>query len=92
MESDAETGLREHRKVVGPVSDGDGLCQVDLFGLGDQFQQVRFPAAVDDLADIASGQLSVVIDFQLVGIDIVDVVTALEVFSEVGESTAEDGD
>ena len=47
--------------------------------------------AVDDFADIAAGEFAVIANLELVGIDVVDAVAALQVFAEIGEATAEDG-
>ena len=91
MEGDAEAGLADHRQVVGTVTDSDGLCKVHLLYLCDELQQFGLSVAVNYFADIAAGQFAVVVNLQLVGIDVVDAVAALQVLAEVGEATAEDG-
>jgi len=42
LEADAETGLGEHRRVVGPVSDRDRLADVDVVVLADVDERVVF--------------------------------------------------
>ena len=41
---------------------------------------------VHDFTHVAASQFAVVVNLQLVGIDIVDVIAALQVFAEIGES------
>ncbi len=77
MEGDAQSGFADHGQVVGTVTDGNGLCQIDLLYLGNEFQQLGLAVAVDNLADIAAGQLAVVTNLQFVGIDIIDAISAL---------------
>ena len=47
--------------------------------------------AVDNLADVTARQLAVLTDLQLVGIDIIDAISPLQVLTEIGESAREDG-
>ena len=91
MESDAQSGLRDHRQVVGTVAHGNGLGEIDFLNLGDELQQFGLAMAVDNLSDVASRQLAVVANLQFIGIDIVDAVLALQVLAEIGEAATEDG-
>ena len=91
MEGYAETCFAKHGKVVGSVAYGYGLCKVHLLNLSYEFEQFRLSFTVYYLSLIPSGELAVVTNFQLVGIDIVYSVFALQVFTEIGKTTAEDG-
>ena len=91
MESDAQSGFRNHRQVVRTVAHGNGLCQIHLLHLRNQFQQFGFPVSVHYLAHVATCQFAVLANLQFVGIDVVDTVLTLQVFTEIGESTRQDG-
>ena len=91
MESNAKTGLRNHGEIVGTITNGNGLGQVHLLYLRNELEQLCFTMTIDDFSDITSCQFSIVIDFQLVGIYIVNAIATLEIFSEIGESTTQNG-
>ena len=46
---------------------------------------------INDFAHITTGKLPVGANLQLVGIDIVDAITTLQVLTEISESTTQDG-
>ena len=91
MECYAETGFAKHWQVVGSVAYGNGLCQIHLLYLGDELKEFGLAVSVYYLAYVASGEFAVVVNLQLIGIDIVDAVLALQELAEICESTAEDG-
>ena len=91
VEGNAETGFRNHRQVVGSVAHGDCLGEVHFFHLGNEFEQFGLAVAIHYFAHIVAGEFAVVVNLEFVGIHIVDAIFALEVFSEEGESSAEDG-
>ena len=90
MEGDAQSGLADHRQGVGTAAHGDGLCQVHFLHLCDEFEQFGLAVPVYHLAQVASGEFAVVIHLEFIGIHIVDAVAPLQVFAEVGESSAQD--
>ena len=90
MESDAQTGEIEHRQVVGAVADGYRLGDVDLLELAEQAQQLGFAAAVHHLAHVAAREFAL-LDFQLVGIYVVESVFLAQVVAEVGEAARQNG-
>ena len=92
MEGYAQSRCGEHRQVVCTIADSDGLADVDLLQLGDELEELRLTLSVDHLTDISPGQLPVRTDLEVIGIDVVEVKEVLEVITEVGEATAEDGD
>src|SRR3712207_9457662 len=92
VESDTQSGFRNHGKVVGTITNGDSLRQVYLFHLRDQLEQLGLAMAIDNLTHVVSRQFSVLVDFQFIGIYVVNAVPPLQIFAEIGESTAQDGD
>ena len=91
MEGDTQSGLGDHRQVVGTVTHGDGLRQVHLLHLCDELQQLSLAVAVHYFTHVAPRQLAVLANLQFIGVYVVDAVAALQVLTEVGESTREDG-
>ena len=91
MECYAQTCFTQHWLVVGSVAYGNGLSQIYLLHLGFEVEQCGLAGSVYYLANVASGELAVVVYLQLIGIDVVDAVLALQEFAEISESTAEDG-
>ena len=85
MERDPQTGQIEHRQVVGTVSHGYRLGDIDPFELTEQTQQFGLAAAVDDLARVASREFAV-LDLEFVGIDIVETELLAQVVAEIGET------
>ena len=77
VEGNAQSGLGDHRQVVGSVAHGDRLREVDFLYLCDELEQFCFALAVDYVTDIMSGEFPVFAYLQLVGIDIVDAELAL---------------
>ena len=77
MECYAQTCFTQHWQVVGSVAYGNGLCQIYLLHLGYEFEQFGLAVSVYYLANVASGELAVVVYLQLIGIDVVDAVLAL---------------
>ncbi len=75
----------KHRQIVSSIADRNSLRNVHILHLSYQFQQFGFPAAVDNLTEIAPGQFSVN-DFKFIGIDIVKTIFLLEIISEIGET------
>ena len=47
--------------------------------------------SIHNLTHVATCQLAVLINFQFVGIDIIDAVFLLQVFTKIGESTTQNG-
>ena len=92
VEGDAEAGFRDHRQVVGTITHGNGLGEVHLLHLGDELQKFCLAMAIDNLTHITAREFTVLTDFEFVGIDIVDAITTLQIFAEIGESAREDGD
>ena len=67
------------------------MREIDLLDLSDELQQLGLAVAVDNLTHIASRELAVVANLQFVSIDVVDAVAPLQVFTEEGKTTGEDG-
>ncbi len=85
MERNTEACGRQHREVVGSVTDGDSLGNVDILNLSYYAQQLSLALAIDNVAHIAAGELTVD-DLQLVGIYVVKSETLFEPVAEIGES------
>ena len=62
MEGNAQSGLADHRQVVGTVAHGDGLSKVHLFHLSDELKQFGLAVSVDNLTHITASELVVVVD------------------------------
>ena len=63
MEGNAKSCLADHGEVVGAVANGNGLCQIDLLDLCNELEELSLALSIDNLADIATGEFSVVTDF-----------------------------
>ena len=87
MEGDTQSRSGEHRKVVCTVAHGDGLAEIHLFHLCDEAEQLCLALSVDNFAHKASGQTTV-LDFQLVGINVINAEAARQVLTEECESAA----
>ncbi len=82
VEGDAQSGGGKHGQVVGAVADGYGLFYVDVFDLCDDAKQFGFAFAVNDVADVTSGEFAVG-DLEFVGVDEVKAIELFQVVSEV---------
>lgn len=49
MERYSQAGLRKHRQIIGAITHGYGLSDVDLLHLSQEFQQFALARAVDDI-------------------------------------------
>ena len=91
MEGNTQACLGDHRQIIGTVTHGNRLGEVHFLHLGYEFQQFRFPVTIYDLSDISACEFSVFTNLEFIGIHIVDTITTLQIFTEIGESTREDG-
>ena len=81
MEGDAQTSLRDHREVVGTIAHGNGLCQIHLLHLSNEFQKLCLTMTVNNLTHIVTSEFTILTDLEFVGIDIIDAITALQVLT-----------
>ena len=90
VKSDPQPSGGEHREIVRSVAHRDRLLQRDVLLCRDFLEVLRLALGVDDFAFDPACQNSV-LDFEVVGADVVDAEFALEVFAEVGEAAGDDG-
>ncbi len=86
MECDTKTGGREHGEIVCTVADGNSLGDIDILHLGYEAQELGFASAVDNIAEIASGEFAVN-NLKLVGIHVVETILLLKIVPEICESS-----
>ena len=91
MECYAQTGFAKHWQIVGSIAYSNSLSQVYLLHLGYELEQFGLAVSVYYLANVASGELAVVVNLQFVGINLVDAVFALQELAEISESATEYG-
>ena len=87
VEGYAESGFGEHREIVGTVSHGYGLGNVDVLHLSEEPEELLLAASVDNIPYISTRKLAVGTHFKLIGIHIVEVVFPLEPVAEICESS-----
>ena len=89
VKGDTQSSDFEHGQIICSVADRDDLFEADVFSFGDLLQQFGLALAVDDLTRYAAGHPAI-LDFQFVGVEIVDAEFFLEVVAEVGETAGHD--
>src|ERR1700722_6018495 len=88
-ESDAHSGDAKHREIVGAIPNRDDLVERDIFLTGNLPQQFGLTCAVDDRRPPLSAHRSIH-DVEIIGKDIVDSQTSLQMLSEEIKSAGED--
>ncbi|CAI8736232.1 NAD-specific glutamate dehydrogenase [Pseudomonas sp. IT-194MI4] len=81
----AQPGNRQHRQVVGTVTDGNSLLQTQTFFMRQLTQQIRLALCIDNRLDRHAGDLAID-HFQFVGEHIVDAQLGLQLLGEVSEA------
>ncbi len=86
MEGNSQSRQVQHGQVIGPVSHGNHLFEVDIFLECQVFQQLCLFGPVHNITDVSAGKLSV-LDFQFIPEYIVDAQFMLQVTAEIGKSS-----
>ena len=90
MESNAQSGNAQHRKIIRSVTHSNGLCNVYLLYLCNEAQQFGFSLTVHHISQITAGQLTVHY-FQFIGIYIINAIFLLKILPEISETTGKNG-
>jgi hypothetical protein len=91
MKCNAQTGYADHGKIVGAVSNGDGLLQVEVFNPGDGFENFSFFGSVDNITRDVSGDFAV-FDLEHIGKNVIQPQLFLQIFTEIIKAAGYDSD